>query len=103
MLFNPRWDLYSLVGLRDWLAKQPAGETYVWSTCKTCVVGQYLAAHGEDSWMYGTWIERTPGAQRAVFECFSDLAQEYGRSKATMGDALVRLDAWLVENATVPA
>ena len=90
MLFNPTWDFHSLVGLRDWLAKQPADETYNWALCRACVVGKYLAAHGESSWMYGIWIERTPGATRAVVECFSD--------HATMGAALVKLDAWLTKN-----
>ena len=90
MLFNPKWDMYSLVGLRDWLAKQPADDVYMWSTCKTCVVGKYLAAHGEGSFMYAFWCDRTPGAQLAVVECFAD-----GK---TMGEALVRLDAWLAKN-----
>ena len=40
MLFNPKWDFNSLVGLRDWLAKQPADETYNWSLCKQWVVGR---------------------------------------------------------------
>ena len=92
MLFNPKWDLYSLAGLRDWLAKQPADEAYNWSSSKTCVVGKYLMAHGELSIMYSLWCDRTPRSHLAVVECFAD-----GK---TMGEALTRLDAWLAMGFT---
>jgi hypothetical protein len=98
MLQNPQWDFHSLVGLRDWLAKQPADEPYDWSSCERCVVGKYLAGHGELTSLYGSWIRDTPGASRAVPKCFSDYTGFGGRQPMTLGNALKELDAYMAEN-----
>ena len=99
MLWDPKNDFHTLYGLRDWLAKQPADEPYDWSRCETCVVGKYLAAHGETPLAYGAWILATPGADRAVATCFSDFTGNGGRRPMTLGDALANLDAYMAKEA----
>ena len=56
MLHDPKWDIYTLVGLRDWLAQQPADGTYRWASCHDCVVGKYLTAHEINSSIYFTLV-----------------------------------------------
>jgi hypothetical protein len=99
MLWNPKNDFHTLYGLRDWLAKQPADTPYWWSRCETCVVGKYLEAHGELPTLYCQWIDRTPGAARAVSECFSDFGGGGGRKATTLGEALANLDAYMAKEA----
>ena len=99
MLWDPKNDFYTLYGLRDWIAKQPADQEYNWSKCETCVVGKYLEAHGELPSLYSRWIEQTPGASRAVPVCFADFAGfSGGRKSMTMGDALRNLDAYMAKH-----
>jgi hypothetical protein len=98
MLWDPKNDFHTLYGLRDWLAKQPADETYDWSSCDKCVVGKYLAGHGEIPQLYTQWCKQTPGAARAVPECFSDYAGNGERRPMTLGDALKNLDAYMAAN-----
>jgi hypothetical protein len=96
MLYDPKWDKNSLIGLRDWLAQQPADTPYTWSSCKTCVVGMYLEAMGDTHLRYPMWCSETPGAHMAVAECFSDMGRgALGRVPMTLGDALANLDKWL--------
>lgn len=97
MLQNPQWDFHSLIGLRDWIAKQPADQVYDWSKCHACVVGKYLIAHGHNPVNYSVWIVRTPGADAAVPHCFHDFDGHGGRRTTTMGEALQRLDAWIAK------
>ncbi len=99
MLQNPQWDYHTLVGLRDWLARQPADTPYTWSSCHDCVVGKYLEAHGHPTGLYSIWIQSTPGADRAVPECFADYAFGGGRQPMTLGTALNKLDAWMAKNS----
>lgn len=84
MLHDPKWDIDSLVGLRDWLAKQPADGVYYWPDCERCVVGQYLAAHGHTHRRYSEWCTKAdPGG--LVAHSFS--------KENTFGAALRNLDA----------
>jgi hypothetical protein len=99
MLYDPKWDRDSLVGLRDWLARQPASTSYNWSSCENCVVGRYLTAHGRSSLDYNEWINDVPGATMAVPSCFADFAIAGGRQNMTYGRALENLDNWLAKYA----
>ena len=100
MLYDPKWERDSLVGLRNWLAKQPADDQYQWHSCATCVVGKYLKAQGISPMEYATWCDNVPGAKRAIPESFS--TGWLNKEQNTMGRALERLDAWMLANmATV--
>ena len=83
MLHDPKWDVYSLVGLRDWLAQQPAEGTYNWESCYDCVVGKYLTAHQVAPSFYSIWCTQ---ADPRNF-----VAQAFSREK-TFGAALQSLD-----------
>ncbi len=102
MLYNPKWDRNSLIGLRDWLAQQPADKPYNWSSCKTCVVGMYLEDMGETHMRYAMWCSETPGAVIAVPKCFGSGWNVDGSRRhapMTLGEALENLDNWLAKNA----
>jgi hypothetical protein len=86
MLYNQEWDFYSLVGLRNWLARQPEDREYYWSHCDTCVIGKYLAENGHDWGEYRKWVERANAAV-AAYACFSNVR--------TFGRALANLDKWI--------
>ncbi len=42
MLYNTKWDIYSLAGLISWLEKQPAGSGYNWEDSSSCLMCRYL-------------------------------------------------------------
>jgi hypothetical protein len=47
MLQDPRWNSEpSLAGYALFVASKEPGETYVWTDCEKCPVGQYLASIG---------------------------------------------------------
>ena len=64
MLYDPKWeqqtkaDLFKIETLIAWLEKQPAETVYCWHNSRTCLIAQYMHAHGVsqppvalDGWM----------------------------------------------------
>jgi hypothetical protein len=49
MLYDPKWDEPSVAGFRAWLERQDPDETFSYSNCNCCAVGQYLKSVGT-SW-----------------------------------------------------
>ena len=88
MLHDPKWDVYSLVGLRDWLAQQPADGMYYWPSCRDCVVGKYLESHQIGPAMYSVWCTQAD-PRGLVARAFS--------KEHTFGAALQNLDRLMAE------
>jgi len=52
MLYDPKWEIqikadpFSLDSLIAWLEKQPADKSYQFCDSSSCLIAQYLKAHG---------------------------------------------------------
>jgi len=56
MLKDPRWDnIPTLAGFALFVASKPADETYIWTSCYDCALGQYLKSIGckKSNWCHG--------------------------------------------------
>ncbi|SRR5258706_5521918 len=116
MLYNPNWKqpkttkpkFMTMPHFIEWLRTKPADETYSYSNIHTCLIAQYLRAHGRwfvsvggrdyhcNKWSPFGWM-----IDRKLPEGFSDVALDFSYQGNTFGKALERAEKFVgAQNVT---
>ena len=95
MLYDPKWgkppvDPMSLGSLISWLETKPPHETYKYSNCYRCLLGQYFAAKGFREIVVGVSAVGLNGRSRPLPTGFNAIAAD---GMHTFGAALERAKA----------
>ncbi len=110
MLYNPnrkrtkitKPKFMTMPHLIEWLRTKPADETYSYSSIHTCLIAQYLKAHGRwlvsvggDSYHCNKWSPLGWVIHRQLPNGFSKVALDFSYKGNTFGAALKRAEAWI--------